>query len=59
MLRRPDPSSLSRLLEAGPGSIRQITLAPELPGGMEAVARFVEADVAVTIGHTDVSYPGR
>jgi N-acetylglucosamine-6-phosphate deacetylase len=58
LLRRPDPSSMSRLLDAGAGTIRQITLAPELPGGMEAVTRFVEADVAVAIGHTDVSYQG-
>jgi len=58
LLRRPDPSSLSRLLEAGAGSIRQMTLAPELPGGMEAVTRLVEAGVAVAIGHTDVSYQG-
>ena len=58
LLRSPDPSSLSRLIEAGAGSIRQITLAPELPGGMEAVTRFVEADIAVAIGHTDVSYQG-
>ena len=58
LLRRPDPSSLSRLLEAGAGSIRQMTLAPELPGGMEALTSLVEADVAVAIGHTDVSYQG-
>jgi len=58
LLRSPDPSSLSRLIEAGAGSIRQITLAPELPGGMEAVTRLVEADIAVAIGHTDVSFQG-
>jgi N-acetylglucosamine-6-phosphate deacetylase len=58
LLREPDPNSVSRLLDAGRGSIRQVTLAPELPGGMEAVRRFIGAGVAVAIGHTDVSYEG-
>ena len=58
LLCEPDLNSVTRLLDAGRGSIRQITLAPELPGGMEAVQRFVDAGVAVAIGHTDVNYEG-
>jgi len=56
MLREPDEKSVGRLLDAGRGSIRQIPLAPELPGGMAALRRFVEANVLVAIGHTDVNY---
>lgn len=58
LLRTPDVDAVTRLLDAGRGSIRQITLAPELPGGMEALRRFVDADVAVAVGHTDVDYEG-
>ncbi|MDY0910562.1 N-acetylglucosamine-6-phosphate deacetylase [Microbacterium sp. CFBP9034] len=52
LLRAPDAASVARLLDAGRGTIRQITLAPELPGAGVAIARFVEAGVAVAIGHT-------
>lgn len=52
LLRAPDAESLDRLMEAGRGSIRQITLAPELPGGLAAVGRLVESGVRVAVGHT-------
>ena len=53
LLRTPDAASIDRLLDAGAGTIRQITLAPELPGGLEAVRRFTTAGVAAAVGHTD------
>ena len=53
LLRAPDAASVDRLLEAGRGTIRQITLAPELPGADAAIARLVDAGVAVAVGHTD------
>jgi len=53
LLRAPDAASVDRLLEAGRGTIRQVTLAPELPGADDAIARFVAAGVAVAVGHTD------
>ncbi|WP_029146041.1 N-acetylglucosamine-6-phosphate deacetylase [Microbacterium luticocti] len=53
LLRAPDEASVDRLLQAGAGTLRQVTLAPELPGGMAAVRRFVAAGVAVAVGHTD------
>lgn len=56
LLRAPDSTSVHRLLDAGRGSIRQITLAPELPGGMAAVRRFAAADIRVAVGHTDATY---
>jgi len=52
----PTPSAVSALLEAGSGVLRQITIAPELPGAIEAVRRFVEAGVVVAVGHTVCSH---
>ena len=48
----PTPSAVDMLLEAGEGVLRQITIAPELPGALDAVARFVDAGVVVAVGHT-------
>jgi len=53
LLRAPDAASVDRLLEAGRGTIRQATIAPELDGALDAIRRFVDAGVAVAIGHTD------
>jgi N-acetylglucosamine-6-phosphate deacetylase len=55
VLRPPDPDSVTELLEAGKGTIRMVTIAPELDGAVEAVRRFVDAGVIVAIGHTDAT----
>lgn len=53
LLRHADAASVDRLLAAGRGTIRQVTLAPELPGAEDAIRRFVAAGTAVAVGHTD------
>lgn len=53
VLRHPDPAEIDALLEAGAGTICMVTLAPELPGGMEAIQQLVAAGVVVAVGHTD------
>jgi N-acetylglucosamine-6-phosphate deacetylase len=55
-LRDPDPAELDRLLRAGGGVVRMVTLAPERAGGLDAVRRIVEAGAVAAIGHTDASY---
>jgi N-acetylglucosamine-6-phosphate deacetylase len=55
-LLNPDPVALQQLLDAGDGNIRVITLAPELPGGMQLLAQVVEAGVIAAVGHTDATY---
>jgi N-acetylglucosamine-6-phosphate deacetylase len=55
-LRAPDPADITRLLAAGQGAVRMVTLAPELPGGLAAVAQLAEAGVVVALGHTDATY---
>jgi N-acetylglucosamine-6-phosphate deacetylase len=52
----PSPAAVSALLTAGAGVLRQITIAPELPGALPAVERFVDAGVVVAVGHTVCSY---
>ena len=56
LLCHPDRESVDRLLEVAPGVVRQITIAPELPGAMDAISRFVDAGVPVAVGHTDCDY---
>lgn len=52
----PVPDVVERLLAAADGALRQITIAPELPYGMEAIRTFAAAGVAPAIGHCDASY---
>lgn len=56
LLRHPERESVGRLLEAADGVVRQITIAPELPGALDAISRFVDAGVPVAVGHTDCDY---
>lgn len=53
LLRHPQTADIARLLEAGRGTVRQVTIAPELPGGLEAVRQIVASGAAAAVGHTD------
>jgi N-acetylglucosamine-6-phosphate deacetylase len=53
LLRPPEPGPLGALLAAGRGTVRQVTLAPELPGGLDAVRLVTRAGAAAAVGHTD------
>ncbi len=55
-LRQPAMEEAEAVLQAGRGWIRQITLAPELPGAQEIAARFRTAGVVVSMGHTNADY---
>lgn len=55
-LQAPRPVDLDVLLEAGEEALRMVTVAPELPGGLDAVRRLREAGVTVAVGHTDATY---
>ncbi|MDQ1131293.1 N-acetylglucosamine-6-phosphate deacetylase [Microbacterium sp. SORGH_AS_0888] len=52
LLRTPEAGALETLLAAGEGTVRQVTLAPELPGGLDAVRRVVAAGAVAAVGHT-------
>ncbi|MDR6868958.1 N-acetylglucosamine-6-phosphate deacetylase [Microbacterium resistens] len=53
LLRPPAADEVRRLLAAGRGTVRQVTLAPELPGAMDAIRLVVESGAAAAVGHTD------
>ena len=52
----PDPLVLAKLLDAADGNLRQMTIAPELPGALALIADLVEAGVVPAIGHTGATY---
>ena len=56
LLTDPTPRLIDTLLDAGGGQVRMVTLAPELPGGLDAVRRLTAAGVVAAIGHTDATY---
>jgi N-acetylglucosamine-6-phosphate deacetylase len=47
---------VATLLDAGRGTVRMITIAPELPGALDAIARIVDSGAVAAIGHTDATY---
>lgn len=55
-LRAPEPAALEQLLESGSGSVRVLTLAPELDGGLDAVRFCVQSGVHPAVGHSDAGY---
>ncbi|WP_030750378.1 N-acetylglucosamine-6-phosphate deacetylase [Streptomyces sp. NRRL F-5135] len=56
LLRHPDPAEVRKLLDAARGTARMVTLAPELPGGIESVRLLAEHGVIAAVGHTDATY---
>ncbi len=55
-LRHPDPRELDAVLAAGRGTVRMVTIAPELPGALELIRRIVGAGAVAAVGHTDGTY---
>lgn len=52
LLLAPARDDVARLLDAGRGTIRQVTIAPELPGGLDAIRLIVDAGAVAAVGHT-------
>ncbi|CAL9666208.1 N-acetylglucosamine-6-phosphate deacetylase [Actinosynnema sp. ALI-1.44] len=51
----PDAAAVDALLKAGRGTVRMVTVAPELEHGVDAVRRLVDNGVLAAIGHTDAT----
>ncbi|GHG23023.1 N-acetylglucosamine-6-phosphate deacetylase [Streptomyces albogriseolus] len=56
LLRDPDPAEVRKLIDAAHGHARMMTLATELPGGLDSVRLLVEHGVIAAVGHTDATY---
>jgi len=55
LLRLPVADEIRELLEVGEGHIRMVTIAPELPGALDAISYLRSHGVTVALGHTDAS----
>lgn len=55
-LKDPVPEIVDRMLEAADGCLRQITIAPELPHGLQAIRSFATAGTVPAVGHCDADY---
>ena len=56
-LMSPTPALVDDLVAASAGTLRQVTIAPELPGALDAIRQFVAAGVVVAVGHTEATAP--
>lgn len=56
LLRHPDPAEVRKLIDAARGRAVMVTLATELPGGIDSVRLLAEHGVIAAIGHTNASY---
>lgn len=52
LLRAPAAADVRTLLDAAQGTLRQITIAPELEGGIAAIEAVVAAGAVAAVGHT-------
>ncbi|MFF1307765.1 N-acetylglucosamine-6-phosphate deacetylase [Streptomyces sp. NPDC058307] len=56
LLRHPDPAEVRKLVDAARGQAKMVTLATELPGGLDSVRLLTEHGVIAAVGHTDATY---
>jgi N-acetylglucosamine-6-phosphate deacetylase len=56
LLRDPAPADVRKLIDAARGHATMVTLATELPGGIDSVRLLAEHGVIAAIGHTDATY---
>jgi N-acetylglucosamine-6-phosphate deacetylase len=54
-LLSPTPAVLDKLWEAASGRIKLMTIAPEIPGALETIARANELGIRCSIGHSDAN----
>ncbi|MFM8394830.1 MAG: N-acetylglucosamine-6-phosphate deacetylase, partial [Acidobacteriota bacterium] len=55
-IRDPNLDECRELLLAGGGLVKIMTLAPELPGGLELIRLLADAGVAPSLGHSTADY---
>jgi N-acetylglucosamine-6-phosphate deacetylase len=56
VLRAPRLDEVTALVDAAGGTLRQITIAPELPGALDAIRQLTTQGVVAAVGHTEADY---
>lgn len=54
-LKTPDAYEIEGMVAASRGTLRQLTIAPELPGALDAIDQLISDGVAIGIGHTEAT----
>ena len=55
-LQKPSPALFQQFAEAARGTVRILTLAPELPGALELQEHAQRSGVKVALGHSDATF---
>jgi len=55
LIRDPDPAEVRRLLDAAQGTLKIMTISPELPGALEVTRLLAAEGVLVSGGHTGLA----
>lgn len=55
-LRHPNMDEMKQILDEAGSLIKMVTIAPELPGGMEMVKFLKEKGIIVALAHSDATY---
>jgi N-acetylglucosamine-6-phosphate deacetylase len=56
VLRAPRLDEVTALVDAAGGTLRQLTIAPELPGALDAIRQLTTQGVVAAVGHTEADY---
>lgn len=55
-LRKPSVEELHRMVEASQGTIRKVSIAPELDGALDVIREMVKLDIVPCAGHSAATY---
>jgi len=55
-LRKPSSQEVADMVEASEGTIRKMTIAPELDGALDVIREMVRMDIVPSAGHTAATY---
>ncbi|WP_339265412.1 N-acetylglucosamine-6-phosphate deacetylase [Paenibacillus sp. FSL K6-1330] len=55
-LRHPNLEEIKLIFQEAGSLIKMVTIAPELPGGLELISYLKEQDVVIAVAHSDATY---